>query len=70
MYKDKQREGLGMIVSCGNCGKTPIYKWGLCKDCFNEYQELRQIVRENQEPDMPESTEKSDVQGQGKAERG
>lgn len=38
-----------MIISCANCGKVPIYKSGLCDDCYIEYQELSQIVKENKE---------------------
>ncbi|MCK5016941.1 MAG: hypothetical protein KAS32_07695 [Candidatus Peribacteraceae bacterium] len=37
----------GGIISCGTCGKVPIYKWGLCEGCFLEWEELSQIVEMN-----------------------
>lgn len=46
-----------MIINCGNCGKKPIHKWGLCKDCFIEYEELEQIVKENKKLSSPKPLE-------------
>jgi NMD protein affecting ribosome stability and mRNA decay len=46
-----------MIISCANCGKKPLHKWGLCEDCYMEYEELGHIVEQNKKPDSPKPQE-------------